>query len=80
MTDQPEQVESANSVTNVGGVNANAERIDIGADVVGRDKVVHINNYYAGDEYPASRIYHNYLSQIMDSLLGVNRMKNARML
>ena len=42
MTDQPEakQPESSNSSTNVsGGVNANAERIDIGGDVVGRDKI-----------------------------------------
>jgi hypothetical protein len=43
MTDQPQdqQPESPNSVTNVsGGVNANAERIDIGGDAVGRDKII----------------------------------------
>jgi hypothetical protein len=41
MTDQPEmrQPEPSNSITNVsGGVNANAEQINVGADVVGRDK------------------------------------------
>ena len=44
MTDQPEgqQSESSNSITNVsGGVNVDAERdVDIGGDVVGRDKIV----------------------------------------
>ena len=42
MTDQPEtqQPEPSNSATNVsGGVNANAERIDIGGDMVARDKI-----------------------------------------
>ena len=64
MTDQPQgqQPEPTNSVTNVsGGVNANAERIDIGADVVGRDKIVHIEHYHAGGEATSSKpkIYHN---------------------
>jgi tetratricopeptide (TPR) repeat protein len=62
MTDQPQQAESSNSVTNVsGGVNANAERIDIGADVVGRDKIVHIDRYYAGSEAAPNKlkVYHN---------------------
>ena len=37
---QEQQPEPSNSVTNVsGGVNANAERIDIDGDVVGRDKI-----------------------------------------
>ncbi len=42
MTDQSEgqEPESPNSVTHVsGGVNANADRMDIGGDVVGRDKI-----------------------------------------
>ncbi len=51
MTDQPQQAESSNSVTNVnGGVNANAEQINVGADMVGRDKIVHIEHYHAGGE------------------------------
>jgi hypothetical protein len=48
MTDQPkaQQPDSANSVTNVsGGVNANAEQINIGGDVVGRDKIIGGNVY-----------------------------------
>ena len=42
MSDQPEaqQSDPAKATTNVsGGVNANAEQINVGADVVGRDKV-----------------------------------------
>jgi tetratricopeptide (TPR) repeat protein len=66
MTDQPEakQSDAANSATNVsGGVNASAERIDIGADVVGRDKVIgtYIEHYHAGGEAASSKpkVYHN---------------------
>lgn len=63
MTDQPQQPEPSNSVTNVsGGVNANAEQVNVGADVVGRDKIVHIDTYYAGGEAAREskpRIYHN---------------------
>jgi hypothetical protein len=66
MTDQPQQQESSNSVTNVsGGVNANAERMDIGGDVVGRDKTIsagtYIERYYAGGEAAQSKpkVYHN---------------------
>ncbi|CAG0984033.1 hypothetical protein ANRL4_02055 [Anaerolineae bacterium] len=64
MTDQPEeqQPESANSVTNVsGGVNANAEQINVGADVVGRDKIVNIEHYYASGEAALGKpqVYHN---------------------
>jgi hypothetical protein len=62
MTDQPEgqQPESANSVTTVsGGVNANAEQINVGADVVGRDKTIsagtYIEHYYAGSEAVPSK-------------------------
>jgi hypothetical protein len=55
MTEQPQQAKSSNSVTNVsGGVNANAERINVGADVVGRDKTIstgtYIEHYYAGGD------------------------------
>jgi hypothetical protein len=57
MTDQSEEQkpESRNSVINVsGGVNANAEQINVGADVVGRDKTIsagtYIEHYYAGSE------------------------------
>ncbi len=40
MTVQPQQPKSVNSGTNAsGGVNANAEQFNVGADVVGRDKV-----------------------------------------
>lgn len=57
MTDQPQeqQPEPSNSVANVsGGVNANADRIDVGADVVGRDKTIsagtYIEHYHASSE------------------------------
>ncbi len=47
MADQPQQVESSNSVTNVsGGVNANAEQINVGGDVVGRDKITNVYSYF----------------------------------
>ena len=62
MTDQPQQPEPLNSITNVsGGVNAKAEQINVGADVVGRDKIVHIEHYHAsGEAAPSkSKIYHN---------------------
>jgi tetratricopeptide (TPR) repeat protein len=66
MTDQPQKSESSNSVTNVsGGVNASAEQINVGADVVGRDKVVsaqtYIEHYHAGGEAARSKpkVYHN---------------------
>jgi hypothetical protein len=64
MTDQPEakQPDAANSITNVsGGVNANAEQINVGADVVGRDKIVHIERYYASGEAAPNKpkVYHN---------------------
>jgi tetratricopeptide (TPR) repeat protein len=66
MTDQPEEQkpESSNSVTNVsGGVNTDAGRdVNIGGDVVGRDKILQItNNYYAGGETAPSKpkVYHN---------------------
>jgi tetratricopeptide (TPR) repeat protein len=64
MTDQPEskQPESANSVTNVsGGVDIDSGQTSIGGDVVGRDKIVHIGNYYAGGEAPLNKpkVYHN---------------------
>jgi tetratricopeptide (TPR) repeat protein len=44
-----------------GGVNANAERIDIGADVVGRDKIVNVINYNSSSEAIPSKpkVYHN---------------------
>ncbi len=66
MTDQSQQAETSNSVTNIsGGVNANAERIDIGGDVVGRDKTIsagtYIEQYYAGSEVAPRKpkAYHN---------------------
>jgi hypothetical protein len=65
MTDQPqEQPDFSNSVANVsGGVNANAEQINVGADVVGRDKVIgtYIEHYYAGGEEALTlpKVYHN---------------------
>src|SRR5512141_1569951 len=42
MTEQPQEAESSNSVTNVsGGVNLDAQRdVNIGGDVVGRDKIM----------------------------------------
>ncbi len=56
MADQPQQSQDSNSVTNVsGGVNANAEQINVGADVVGRDKLVHIEHYHAGSEEVLSK-------------------------
>jgi tetratricopeptide (TPR) repeat protein len=76
MTDQPEEQkpESANSITNVsGGVNANAERIDIGGDVVGRDKILHItNNYYAGGEATSNKLKtsHNLSRSDRDEIVG----------
>lgn len=47
MTDQPQQAESSSSATNVSGrVNLDAQRdINIGGDVVGRDKVVTYQGY-----------------------------------
>jgi tetratricopeptide (TPR) repeat protein len=68
MADQPEeqQSESENSTTNVsGGVNASAEQIDVGGDVVGRDKTIsagtYIEHYYAGSEAAPGKpkVYHN---------------------
>ncbi|CAG0933081.1 hypothetical protein TFLX_02888 [Thermoflexales bacterium] len=64
MTDQPPPGESSKSANPVsGGVNVNAEQINVGADVVGRDKVVgtYIEHYYAGSRETSSRppVYHN---------------------
>jgi hypothetical protein len=59
MADQPEEQrpESSNSVTIVsGGVNANAERIDIGGDVVGRDKVTSASGHIIHAEAGATVI------------------------
>ena len=61
-TSDPQVRPQATTLTNVsGGVNANAERIDIGGDAVGRDKIVHIEHYHAGGEAALSRpkVYHN---------------------
>ena len=57
MADQPQQAEPSNSVTNVSGrVNANAERIDIGGDVVGRDKVTSVSGHIIHAEAGATVI------------------------
>lgn len=73
MTNQSQQTEPSNSDINIsGGVNAKAERIDIGADVVGRDKIVHISNYYAGAETVPSkpRVYHNLPQPDYEKFVG----------
>jgi hypothetical protein len=70
MTDQPEgqQPDTANSVTNVsGGVNANAERIDIGADVVGRDKIVNVYSYF---QAAPANLRRSFDALIADKLRG----------
>ncbi len=57
--DQPQEQkpESENSVTNVsGGVNANAERIDIGGDAVGRDKITSVHGHVIHAEQGATVI------------------------
>jgi hypothetical protein len=69
MNDQPQEQQpdpSNSSATVSGGVNANAEQINVGADVVGRDKVIgtYIEHYHAADksassESPKPKIYHN---------------------
>jgi hypothetical protein len=64
MTDQPQQAEDTNSVTNVsGGVNANTQGglLNVGDDIVGRDKIVHIEHYHVGGEATSSKpkVYHN---------------------
>jgi len=76
MTDQPQEQppESENSVTNVsGGVNAHAEQINVGADVVGRDKTIsagtYIEHYYAGSEAAPSK---------STKLVAKSRMPNKR--
>ncbi len=68
MTDQPQQAESSNSVTNVsGGVNANAERIDVGGDIVGRDKIINSYSYFQAT--PAS-LRRSFDALMADKLRG----------
>jgi hypothetical protein len=51
MADQSQQITPSNSDTNIsGGVNIDAEQVNIDGDVIGRDKIVHIEHYYAGGE------------------------------
>jgi predicted negative regulator of RcsB-dependent stress response len=80
MTDQPQEAESSNSVTNVsGGVNAKAEQINVGADVVGRDKTIsagtYIEHYHAGGEAALSRpkVYHNLPQPDYTRFIGRDR-------
>ena len=73
MTDQSEgqQAESSNSVTNVsGGVNANADQINVGADVVGRDKIVNVYSYFQAAPASLRRSFDALMADKLQGFVG----------